>query len=52
MIKLIINNKEIAVFNSIELNYDIKSISNSIIINMPYGETLKEIFYSFYISEM
>ena len=47
MIKLIINNKEIAAFNSIELNYDIKSISNSVIINMPYGETLKEIFTPF-----
>ena len=47
MIKLTINNKEIAAFNSLELNYDLKSISNNININMPYGENLDDIFNSF-----
>ncbi|MEI0517355.1 hypothetical protein [Brachyspira murdochii] len=44
---LIIANKTIEYFKSIEVNFDIKAITSNIIIEIPYGESYEDIYKPF-----
>ena len=44
---LIIANKTIGYFKSIEVNFDIKAITSNIVIKLPYGEEYEDIYEPF-----